>query len=128
MRFRRAASYAQPIVDDEEMLPLYEAEARGTSMTPYNAALRDYMTVPEVYEIDLSEYTGAPGEKIRVVALDDARFESVKVLEQGEAVQHARDKLLWVYRTQELNEHESYTVRATATDVPGNRTTGEVEV
>ena len=134
LRFRRAASYAQSIVDDEEFLPLYEKETQGR-MTPYNAALRDYMTPPEVHEIDISEYTGAPGEEIRIVACDDVILESVKVfivadneiVEQGEAVQHHRDKLLWIYTTQEVNEHESYTVRATARDLPGNRTVGEIE-
>jgi hypothetical protein len=134
LRFRRAASYAQSIVDDEEYFPLYERETQGR-MTPYNAALRDYMTPPDVHEIDISEYTGAPGEEIRIVASDDVLLESVKVVivadgeivERGEAVQHHRDALLWIYTTQEVNEHESYTVRATVRDLPGNRAVGEVE-
>ncbi len=51
-----------------------------------------------------------------------------EVLEQGDAVKDDRVDPLWIYTTTEANEHESYVVRATATDLPGNRTTGEVEV
>lgn len=104
-------------------------------MSAYNAAMKDYLNAPEVYEIDISDYAGSPGEEIRVLADDDVIVRAVEVaivadgeaVEQGEASQDDTDDLLWIYRTTELNEHESYVVLATATDLPGNRTVGEIE-
>lgn len=135
LRFRRASSYARKMLQVPEMLEIYEAEARGKSMSAYNAAMKDYLNAPEVYEIDISDYAGSPGEEIRVLADDDVIVRAVEVaivangevVEQGDASQDEIDDLLWVYRTTELNEHESYVVLATATDLPGNRTVGEIE-
>jgi hypothetical protein len=135
LRFRRASSYARKMLQVPEMLEIYETEASGKSMSPYNAAMKDDLTVPEVYEIDISDYTGSPGEEIRVLASDDVIVRAVEVtlvangevVEQGDASQDDIDDLLWIYRTTEPNEHESYVVLATATDLPGNRTTGEIE-
>jgi hypothetical protein len=50
-----------------------------------------------------------------------------EIVEQGEASQDDVDDLLWIYTATQRNEHPSFLVRATATDLPGNRTMSEVE-
>jgi hypothetical protein len=72
-----------------EMLELYEAEARGKSMSAYNAALKDYLSEPEVFEIDTSDYSGMSGGQIRILAVDDVVVRSVEVaiVADGEIVE-----------------------------------------
>lgn len=120
---------------DPEMTELYESEAVGKNMTPYNAAVKDYLTAPDILEVVMGEFTGVPGEQVHVKAIDDVIVRSVEVaiivdgeiVEQGEASQDDVNKLLWVYTTTEPIEG-SCLVRVTATDLPGNQTVGEVEV
>lgn len=133
-RFREAVYYSRAMLADPEMAALYESEAEGKDLTPYNAAVRDYLKPPRLLEVDLSGYTGAPGEQIRVKAVDDVLVKSVtvaiivdgEILEQGEASQDGVNKLLWVYTTREASD-ASCLVRVTATDLPGNQVVGEAE-
>ncbi|MFQ6127784.1 MAG: hypothetical protein ACE5QW_02630 [Thermoplasmata archaeon] len=133
-RFREGVFYAKAMLEIPEKRELYEEEAGG-KMSAYNTALKDYLTVPTLLEVDISEYSGMPGEEIRVKGLDDVLVTGVEVaiiadgeiLEQGDASQDEINKLLWIYRTQEENGHERYVVRVTATDLPGNMTVGEIE-
>ncbi|MEE9490411.1 MAG: hypothetical protein V3V91_08245 [Thermoplasmata archaeon] len=135
IRFREAVSYAKSMLRNPETRELYEAESEGKDLTPYNAAVADYLNAPKVVNVDTYDYTGAPGEEIRVKVLDDLIVTHVrvaivvdgKILEQGEAVQDDTVDLFWIYTTTEANEHESYVIRVTATDLPGNRTVEEFE-
>lgn len=134
-RFREAVSYGRAMLGVPEMMEIYEAEADGKDLTAFNAAVRDYLRAPELLEVDLSGYNGMPGEEIRVKAIDDVLVRSVEVaivaddqvLEQGMASQDDLNSLLWVYTTTEINEHASFVVRVTVTDLPDNRTVGEIE-
>jgi hypothetical protein len=134
-RFREAVSYGRAMLQVPDMVEIYETEAEGRDLTPFNAAVRDYLRAPEILEVDLSEYNGMPGEEIRVKALDDVLVKTVEVaiivdgeiLEQGVASQDDINTMLWVYTTTEVNEHTSFVVRVTAIDLPDNRTVGEIE-
>ncbi len=42
LRFREAVSYGRAMLQVPEMLEIYEAEAEGRDLTPFNAAVRDY--------------------------------------------------------------------------------------
>ena len=133
--FREAVCYGKAMLQVPDMMEIYEAEAEGRDLTPFNAVVRDYLRAPEILEIDLDGYNAMPGEEIRVKALDDVLVKSVEVaiiadgevLEQGMASQDDINPMLWVYTTTEINEHASFVVRVTATDLAGNRTVGEIE-
>lgn len=136
LRFREAVSYAKAMLRAEETQELYEDEAKGKNMSAYNAAVKDYLTAPDIIDVDVSDYNGHPDEEIRVKALDDVIISGVyvvimadgEVLEQGKAVQDDVNTLLWVYKTQQENGHETSLLRVTASDLPGNQTIGEVEL
>lgn len=123
-RFREAAQYASSAMNKE---PIYREIAAGTTRTAYNIALSDWFHGPEIEMIDLSEWTGRPGESIRIRALDDVIVRCVTVIiangedmviEQGAAAQE-EDASWWVYTTTEA-VLGSAKVIALAEDLPGN--------
>src|SRR5882724_11477862 len=62
-RFRLASAYGNLVKADPELCAEYRPLCRGR-MTPYHAALRDFMTPPKVLAIDLQSFTGQPGQII----------------------------------------------------------------
>ena len=125
-RFREAALYAKSAIGKEA---IYTVMAAGTARTAYNVAISDWFHPPEIEMIDLSGWTGCPGESIRIRALDDVMVRRVtvmiadgedRVIEQGAAVQEEDDSW-WVYTTTEAAPG-SPKVIALAEDLPGNVT------
>jgi hypothetical protein len=125
-RFREAAQYARSAVDKE---PIYGEIAADTTRTAYNIALSDWFHAPEIEMIDLSGWTGQPGESIRIRALDDVMVKDVTVLvvggediviEQGTAAQE-EDASWWVYTTTKAASGTAKVI-AVAEDLPGNIT------
>ena len=86
-------------------------------------------------EIKVTDYLGAVGDEIRIVATDDFRVVRVRViirtsdgkeLERGEAVQDAKNSDTWHYTATVANPSVAGTiVAATAFDIPDNETTLE---
>jgi hypothetical protein len=131
-RFREAALYAKSAVGKEA---IYTLMAEGTARTAYNVAIADWFHPPEIEMIDLSGWTGRPGESIRVRALDDVMVRRVmvliadgedKVIEQGAAVQEEDDSW-WVYTTTETASSSSRVI-ALAEDLPGHVTQAVAEM
>lgn len=125
-RFREAALYAKSAIGKEVV---YTVMAAGTARTAYNVAIADWFHPPEIEMIDLSGWTGRPGESIHIRALDDVMVKRVtvtitgdegEVIEQGEAVQE-EDVSWWVYTTTQAAPGQSG-VTAAAEDLPGNIT------
>jgi hypothetical protein len=121
--FRNAIAYAKTAKDEN----IYLTKAQGTTMTAFNAAVADWFNKPEVLEIDTANWTGNPGQTIRVKAQDDISVTKVHVqiadgtgiLEQGDAV--AADGLWWEYTTTAtVPTVTTATVKATVYDLPGN--------
>jgi hypothetical protein len=121
-KFREAALYAK----DAKDLEVYVKRAEGTPMYSYNIALADYLQPPEIKEIDLSAWTGSPGETIRIQAVDDVEVKMVKVvitdandvvLEQGPAVKEEGG--WWTYQTT-VSVSDNPKVVAIAEDLPGH--------
>lgn len=115
------------------------ADAYAASLRPrqnvYSRAMEDFLSPPDVQNIDTRNYSGAVSDKIVVRALDDFRVTGVRVeiyaadsslLESGNAVQQING-IDWAYTaTQANNLLAGSTVKAIAFDVPGNE--GMLEV
>ncbi|MEJ1239865.1 hypothetical protein WBG78_17130 [Chryseolinea sp. T2] len=133
-RFKQATKYAKRELQKPEMKSLY---AKGINkakfiMSAYNVAIADFLTPPEIKEIDTKDYTGEAGQLIRVRATDDFKVKSVtitladaegEVIETGEAQERGK-KGLWRYTTNIRRLAVKGTVvTAVAKDYPGNTTT-----
>jgi hypothetical protein len=81
-RFLAAQKYAGTALQDPAVKAAYKAACRG-HQNPRNLAIRDAMRPPVVEWIDLSGYTGKPGQIVRVKATDDFRVVEVKVTLRG---------------------------------------------
>jgi len=126
--FREAVAYA----GSAQTNPLYIKKAAGTLRTPYNIAVSDWFHAPEILDIIIDAYTGAPGQPIRVKAIDDVKVTSVTILitdetgaliEQGPATQ--LDRLTWKYTTTVAAPCLQPTIQAAVQDLPGHTTTME---
>jgi hypothetical protein len=137
-RFLLATKYAKAIVagQDQGIKDAYTAALRPRQNL-YCRAAEDFMTSPEVKNIDTRNYTGTVGSKITVRAVDDFRVTGVQVeiyaasgtlLEKGNAEQ-ANNGLDWSYTaTQANNPLTGSKIKAIATDVPGNEGTLELKL
>ena len=102
----------------------------------HHVAVRDFLRPPNVRDINVSGYTGKPGEDIVIRAVDDCEVVSVHIalandgvlVEEGEAVRHPYNATLWRYTTTEENEIPGTVIEAQASDRPGNVTAGRVEI
>ncbi len=135
-RFVLGARYARNILKDPDM-----AEAYRQTLKPrqnlYSRALQDFVVFPVVKEIIAREYKGQPGDTITIRAIDDFRVARVQVeiysasgdlLESGEAVAQAGG-FRWDYTATQANQPlAGSTVKAIATDVPGNQGSLEMVV
>ncbi|GEM_PF-2874301 len=74
--FRQAVLYAKSAKDTPEYKDV--ADARGQST--FNVAVADFLHPPEIQQIDLSAYKGAPGESITTTAVDDIKVKTVGIL------------------------------------------------
>jgi len=134
-RFRQAAIYATAVIADPARKVLYQAIAKlGTSA--YNMAFRDRFKAPVITAIDIGNYSGSPGDIIRIGAEDDFRVESVQVtiidaaeviVEDGFAV--ANPEGTWLYTAANANATPAGgKVLVDVRDLPGNITTGEARL
>ncbi|MEJ1236511.1 hypothetical protein WBG78_00190 [Chryseolinea sp. T2] len=128
--FRYATQYATNATAHPQVSAIY-AKGIDAVRTSVNAvALKDYLTCPEVREVNLLTYTGAPGELIRVRAWDDFKVMSVSItiakndgtiIEEGQALPRGK-KGLWRMATTVRNDSVPGTVfTVTATDMAGNK-------
>jgi hypothetical protein len=135
-RVRLAAAYGNMVKTDPALCAEYRLSCHGR-MSPYHAALRDFLTPPTVIAIDLQTFSGQPGQLICVTATDDTRVMSVEVLirhvttgvifEEGPTSQSvAPDR--WVYTTtRTIAGGTPLLVEVTAFDRPGNLGTAKVQ-
>lgn len=129
-RVKQAAKWAKATTADPKQKAEYRAACQG-HQTPYNVAVRDFLTAPQVRGIDLGGYTGKQGEKLLIQAWDDFEVTEVSValrnaeghlIEEGpaEAVAGKGD---WIYTAKTgVAGGQSVQVEVTAVDRPGNAT------
>jgi TonB-dependent SusC/RagA subfamily outer membrane receptor len=99
----------------------------GVSNKAYNVA--DFFNTPEIHRIDLSDYTGQPGDTIRIEVSDDTLIKEVTVsitnadgslVEEG-AAQPDTSKYLWTYTAAQVNDNlDGDKITVTVQDLPEN--------
>jgi hypothetical protein len=135
-KFQQAVLYGRSQIADADSKAEYVEKASGMK-SAYNIAVADFFHAPDIDEIDLSNYSGAAGDTIRIRAMDDFRVEEVKVsifngdgslVEEGLAVQDDNE-LDWIYTaTARIESLEGDKIVVSVSDKPGNVTEEEAEV
>ena len=128
-RFRLAALYGNAVYADPAQKEVYLAAAKKRGVTAFALAVGDFLHAPSVDEIDLTGFTGQPGETIVVRASDDFGVARVSVViragdgtivEQGPA---AFERGAWRYTTTvPAPVGQPVVVEVTASDRAGNKT------
>lgn len=127
-RFKAAAAYAAAQFKQTEGRAYYEALAlKHPEVNAYNLALADYFHAPQIHEVDTTAYTGKKGDRIWILATDDAGVAEVRVklyatdgtlLEQGNALNKTA---FWMYEAQQnLESYAPIVIHVEAVDRPGN--------
>jgi hypothetical protein len=128
-KVRKAAYWARATMADPVQKAEYRVKCEG-HQTPYNIAVRDFLTAPVIERLDLAAYTGKAGGSVKIKASDDFQVQSVSVvirdaannlIEEGSAIRGA-DPKDWQYTTRvEVAGGSSVQVEVTAMDRPGNK-------
>lgn len=129
-RFAEASRWAKEILTEPGMKALYSKGINSKLSNAQMVAVTDFLTAPVIHYINLKQYTGAIGDKIRIKATDDFQVSSVDVtisdkkgkeLEKGPAVHYKRKPVMWIYTLKLANAYIAGTViEVTAKDRPGN--------
>ncbi len=126
-RFGEAVGYAKDAATKE---PLYAEKAEGTSMNAFNVATADFMHPPEIRDVDISGYSGKPGETIRAQVQDDMKMDKVSIViatEAGQLVEQGAASpdgaLWWKYTTTANANGANVKVVVHAWDLPGHEVT-----
>ncbi|ULQ51712.1 hypothetical protein [Flavihumibacter fluvii] len=133
-KFRVAQAYAKKAIKNDAVKLAYQAMAKP-GQAAFNVAFTDAYLAPEILGIVTENYKGLPNHSILVRALDDFKVTSVKVqvfspagalLEEGDAVED-ENTIDWTYLATTANPNlPGTTIKATAMDVPGNKTVLEL--
>jgi hypothetical protein len=137
-RFKAAVTFAKRAIAHPQWKAMYEKgiNEKENKFSANAVALSDYLNPPTIGEINVLNYTGAPGELIRIRAWDDFRVASVHVtitrnnvvIEEGKALPRGK-KGLWRLMTTVRNESAPGTViTVVANDMAGNSTTKTVTI
>ncbi|MBW8522890.1 hypothetical protein K0U91_15375 [Chryseobacterium chendengshani] len=128
LKFQKAILYAKSVLADPDKKELYEGMSdKSEGKTTFNVAVADLLNAPDIETVDLSAYTGNPGDTIRVTVTDDFGVTGVMVkiensdgslVEEGSAVMQGAE---WIYiatvQNTDLTEDK---ITVTATDLPAN--------
>jgi len=127
-RFQEAILYGKSVLTDATLKAEYQTAA-PEGVTVYNVVVGDFLHAPNIKSVDVSKYTGKPGETIEMEISDDFRVAAVKVaiynpdgsvVEQGDAKQQPGQPK-WAYATTASNDSlsgDKIVIRAF--DLPGN--------
>lgn len=130
LKFEQAVIYGKAAISVPETKAAYKAEAKQ-NQTAFNMAFADFLNAPRIEEIDLTDYSGAVGSKIRIRCVDDFQVIGVyvkvensdgTVADEGDAVLD-QNGLDWIFTAGKANASllgDKITV--TAVDKPGNET------
>jgi len=126
--FQQAVIYAKAALKNPETKAAYAAAAEE-GQTAYNVAVADLFHAPDIEEIDLSAYTGKPGDIISIKATDDFKVTAVmveiynadgSVVEKGNAAV-SETGLHWIYEaTVDNPDLHGDKIVVKATDMPAN--------
>ncbi|ULQ55443.1 hypothetical protein KJS94_12400 [Flavihumibacter rivuli] len=129
-KLKACLRFARFAMGDPHFRPYYTAAARKPCL-PFNMAFLDAYYAPAIPRIDITGYTGQPGDTLRIFATDNLMVYSVRVwiydrhgllLETGEAILPP-DRKDWVYTVSAANRCiEETSIKVMAMDLPGNQT------
>ncbi|MEO8167960.1 MAG: hypothetical protein ABI623_06925 [bacterium] len=132
-KFKRAANYGRSVMADPLAKAFYAAIAEARQTPLFSVCVEDYFKAPTVNAVDLSGYNGNIGEKIMIEATDDCEVKSVVVeistanggvVETNPAVLSQANPGFWEYTaTADATGNGQISVKVTASDRPGNKTT-----
>ncbi len=126
-KFRQAILYAKAA----KGTPEYQGLAKSRGQSEYNVAVADFLHPPEIQQIDLASYKGAPGESIRITAVDDVMVKTVGVLiatddgtlvEKGAAVPVPNVPNQWLYTATAAAPSASVKIVVDVADLAGQVT------
>jgi hypothetical protein len=130
-RFQQAVIYGKAL--SPELLQMYKNESEK-GRVPFTVAVADFLNAPDVEQVDLSNYTGQPGDTITILASDDFKIKSVhlrvtnadgSLVEEGEAQPDASGHA-WTYTATRTNDNlEGDKIEINVSDLPGNITREE---
>jgi hypothetical protein len=128
-KFQRAVLYGKAAISDPATGDLYAAKAVTQKRQSFNVAVADFFNAPNIESVDVSDYTGRPGDIIRICATDDFTVGSVTVgihnadgslVEEGAATPDSTG-YLWTYTATAVNNSlTGDRILITASDIPGN--------
>ena len=128
-QFKEAVIYAKSVMADPDKKAAYQA-AVNNGRSAYNLAVADFIKPPVITEMDISNYTGQAGGKIRVRATDNFKISEIRVtifksddtiVESGIATADVNG-LDWFYlSTQVNNAMTGGRIVSTAIDLPGHQ-------
>ena len=136
-KFAKAVRYGQYVLKNPELCKYYRK--KRPDLTPYNAAISDFMSRPVVERVDVSGYKGLPGNVVTVSVWDKWNIEGVdvvifnargEVIESGAAVpRQFSGNTEWDYTaTVENPDYRSCRILVRVKDRPGNTVEAVVDV
>jgi hypothetical protein len=127
-KFRLAIDYASLARSNEALVELYKVKATGFNSV-YTMAIADFMKAPEIESVYHRNYTGQPGNEIRIRVKNLIRVQTVIVsivgadgiqIEEGEAVLLNHESR-WNYQAVAVNpKRAGTTLKIMVKDFPGN--------
>jgi hypothetical protein len=135
-KFLQAVKYAKAQMLDPIAKAEYQSGVTENLVSAYAVAVTDYLTGPEVVQVDAHTYAGAVGDIIYLQVFDNFKVTEVTVelrsaldvlIEQGNAQQDPDNPLLWYYTATQANAGvQGSKVIVRAKDKPNNLTVQEV--
>jgi hypothetical protein len=128
-RFAKAVKYGQYVIKNPALSAYYRK--KRPDLTPYNAAISDFLSRPVVDRVDVTGYQGLPGNVVTVSVWDKWKVEGVsmvifnvrgEVVECGAAVpREFSENTEWDYTaTVENDDYKSCRILIRVKDRPGN--------
>ena len=135
-KFQWAVLYAKSAMADPDTGAAYNQAAKK-GQSGYNVAVADFFHAPDIHKVDVSGYTGAPGDIIRIQVTDNFMVKEVTVaitnadgslVEEGNATPDAGG-YYWTYTATAANDNlDGDKIEITVSDLPGNVTQDTVNV
>jgi hypothetical protein len=136
-KFANAVKYGLYVKVNPALCEYYRK--KRPDLSPYHAAISDFMTRPIIERVDVNEYKGHPGDVVTISAWDKWNIEGIgvvifnaigEVIEFGEAVpKEFSGNTEWDYMaTVENVDYKSCRILVRVKDLPGNTIEAEADI
>jgi hypothetical protein len=131
-RFKEAVGYAKWVLATPSIREFYKPIALQREISVYSLALGDYLKVPTIKPLDLTQYKGRAGDVIAIKAVDDIGLADLEVtitaqdgtpIEHGFAVEMGARSGKWTYVAKaQVALGSDIFIELTGIDHAGNKT------